>query len=173
MTKTVNHSGMAFIDDNVFHIELSPAYTRLNASVKSVEFVRSWENKLLFVEAKSSFPNPGNPMPNLEKGNKTGSELFGEAVTDICDKFIHSLNLYAAIDVGVAKFGFPVEYIIPSDKLSLEFILVIKGFEKSWCDEIKRALTNKMRESVVISNIWKPRVYVINHTDAHKRKLVV
>jgi hypothetical protein len=172
MIKTVKHSGMDFIDDNVFHIETSPVYTQLGECVKSVEFIRSKEDKLLFVEAKSSFPNPNNPLPNPDKGNKTGSELFREEIVDICDKFIHSLNLYSAIDVGVIKSKFPPEYI-PSGNVSLVFVLVIKGFKESWCDAVERALMNKICESVCILRIWKPRVSVLTHEMAIKWKIAL
>ena len=170
MIKTVNHSGMDFIDDNVFHIEKSPEYTQLGAGIKSVELIRSKGNKLLFIEAKSSFPNPNNPTPNPDKGNKTSSELFREEITDICDKFVHSLNLYSAIGIGVTKSGFPSAYI-PSDKAPLVFVLVINNFEKNWCDEVSKALTNKLCESICISKIWKPKVYVLNHEMAVRRNL--
>jgi len=53
------------------------------------------------------------------------------------------------------------------------FVLVINGFEKSWCDEVERALINKIRESICMSRIWKPEVYVMNHEMAAKRKLII
>lgn len=172
MRNTITESGMEFIADNVFHIEKSPAYARLGGDVKSVEFVRAKDNKLLFIEAKSSFPNPNNPAPNPDKEDKTGDELFQEEISDICDKFTHSLNLYSAVDVGVTEDGFPPDYK-PSDKVSLMFILVINGFDRSWCDEIEKALTNRMRDSICISKIWKPEVFVINDEAAASRKITV
>jgi hypothetical protein len=110
MNKTIRESGMCFVADNAFHIEKSPQYTELGDSVKTVEFVRAKGERLLFVEAKSSFPNPRNKRPNQAKGNKTGEEIFREEIADICDKFTHSLNLYSAVDIGVTKDGFPSEY---------------------------------------------------------------
>ena len=166
----IDESGMRFIADNAFRIEKSPQYAQLGKYVKTVEFVRSTESSLLFVEAKSSFPNPNNPAINPDKGNKTGSELFEEEVIGIYYKFIHSLNLYSAINIGVTEYKFPQGYE-PFEKASLVFLLVINGFEKSWCRRIRAALTNKLRESVCISRIWKPEVYVINHDEAVKRKL--
>jgi hypothetical protein len=171
MSDTITESGMEFIANNAFHIEKSLVYTRLGDRIKSVEFVRAKDNKLLFVEAKSSFPNPNNPTPNPDKGNKTCRELFHEEILDICDKFTHSLNLYSAVDVGITDDGFPPDYK-PSDKVSLVFILVINGFDKSWCDEIEMALTNQMRESICMSKIWKPEVFVINDKTAAERKLI-
>jgi hypothetical protein len=162
---------MNFIADNVFPIEKSTVYTGLGDSVKSVEFVRAKGGKLLFVEAKSSFPNPSNPKPNPDKGDRTGYELFREEIEDICDKFTHSLNLYSAVDVGVTKDGFPPDYR-PADKVSLTFILVINGFEMSWCNEIERALTNRLRESICMAKIWKPKVLVLNQEIAKRHELI-
>jgi hypothetical protein len=172
MSKTIIESGMAFIADNMFHIEKSTTYTRLGDSVKSVEFVRAKENRLLFIEAKSSFPNPGNLMPNPFKRHKTGSELFQEEILDICDKFTHSLNLYAAIDVGVMESNFPADFT-SADNVSLVFVLVIKGLEKTWCDEIQKALTLQIRDAVCMSKIWRPEIAVMNDVTAIKRGILV
>jgi len=171
VSKTITESGMIFNADNAFHIEKSRVYTGLGKGVKSVEFIRAKGDKLLFVEAKSSFPKPNKP-PNPNKGNKTGEQLFREEIADICDKFIHSLNLYSAIDVGVTEYNFPTDYK-SADKMSLTFILVLNEFEKSWCGEIERALTNKIRESICMSKIWKPEVIVINNEIAAERKITV
>jgi hypothetical protein len=171
MSKTIIESGMEFIADNTFHIERSPLYTSLGGGVKSVEFIRAIENKLLFIEAKSSFPNPDSLKTIPREGGKTGKELFHEAVKDICDKYTHSLNLYAAIATGVTEDGFPPDYA-PGDKVSLLFILVIKGFEKSWCAGVERALTNQMRNSVWMSKIWRPNIVVINEKVAVERGLI-
>ena len=171
MIKVVLHSGMNFIIDNTFEIEKSPEYIQIGKDIKTVEFIRALESKLLFVEAKSSFPNPNNPNPNPEKDNKTGKELFREEVEKICEKFVHSLNLYSSIAIGINGDGFPPDYM-PSKKVSLDFVLVINGFQKSWCDEIKRALMNKICKSDSMTRIWKPQVFVMNHEDAQKCNIV-
>jgi hypothetical protein len=163
MTEKITESGMDFIADNVFHIEKSQHYTRLGGNVKSVEFVRAKGGKLIFVEAKSSFPKP-NDTDN-EK-----SARFREEVVEMCDKFIHSLNLYASIEVGVTDSGFPADFK-PADKVSLVFILVINDFKNLWCDPIEKALRNKVRQSQYMANIWKPEIFVINDKTAAKRKL--
>ena len=172
MNKVIIESGMSFVADNAFYIEKSPLYTQLGENVKSVEFVRSMGNKLLFVEAKSSFPNPNNPTHNPVKGYKTGFELFREEIAELCDKFIHSLNLYSSVYIGVAENGFPPEYK-PSATVSIMFVLVINNFNKSWCDEVERALLNTIRESICISRIWKPEIYVLTHEMATKWKLTI
>jgi hypothetical protein len=64
----ITESWMKFVCENVFHIEKSPQCARLSSSIKTVEFVRAKGDRLLFVEAKSSFPNPHNLEPNEVKG---------------------------------------------------------------------------------------------------------
>jgi hypothetical protein len=152
---------MQFVSENVFYIEKSPQYAELGDSVKTVEFARAKGNKLLFVEAKSSFPNPHNLAYNKAKGNKTGEEIFYEEIDDIYDKFAHSLSLYSAVGIGATKDGFPTGYE-PAHKVSLVFILVIRGFEMSWCDEIESALKQRIRASTSIAKIWRPKVLVMN-----------
>jgi hypothetical protein len=164
MIETITESGMNFIADNVFHIEKSPLYTRLRGNVKSVEFVRAKGRKLMFVEARSSFSKPDDT--DDEK-----SARFREEVGEICYKFEHSLNLYSSVEVGVADGDFPAGFK-PADKVSLVFILVINGFKTAWCDPIKKALRNQVRQSRCIANIWKPEIFVINDKTAAARKLI-
>jgi len=61
MSDVITESKMEFISDNAFRIEKSPLYTNLGEGIKSVEFIRVKEDNLLFVEARSSFPDPNNP----------------------------------------------------------------------------------------------------------------
>jgi hypothetical protein len=163
MIETITESGMDFIADNVFHIEKSPLYRRLSGSVKSVEFIRAKGDKLMFVEAKSSFPKPND----TDNGK---SERFCTEIKEICDKFVHALNLYSSVEVGVADDGFPADFK-PADKVSLVFILVINGFENIWCNPINKALRNQVRQSPCVANIWKPEIFVINDKTAAKRNL--
>ena len=162
MPKIITASDMDFIADNTFYIEESDIYKKLKDGIKTVEFVRAKEDKLFFVEAKMSFPAPENPKPD-------NPDNFDKQVADIWNKFIHSLNLYASIAIGVNE-QLPIDFK-PAYKVSLNFILVINNFEIEWCKPIKNALDNKLSESGYIKQIWKPTVYVINHEDAKKYNL--
>ncbi|MDR2466667.1 MAG: hypothetical protein LBD35_04665 [Prevotellaceae bacterium] len=156
----ITESGMNFVADNTFHIERSDIYTKLKNSIKTVEFIRSKDDYLLFVEAKSSFPNPNNPE---------SSEKFQSAIDDICDKFTHSLNLYASIAIG-ANGQLPSDFK-PAVKVSLNFILVINNFELRWCVPIEKALINQLSKSKCIAKIWKPNIFVLNNEMALKQNL--
>lgn len=161
MAKIITESGMSFIAENVFHIEKSNVYAKLKDSIKTVEFISAKDDKLLFMEAKSSFPNPNNAE---------SSAKFQSAINDICDKFIHSLNLYASIAIGV-NGQLPHDFK-PAIKVSLNFILIFNNFEQKWCIPIKKALTNQLRNSECIAKIWKPTVFVMNYEMASKRNFI-
>ena len=161
MAKIITESGMNFIADNSFHIE--KFHTKLKG-IKTVEFIRAKGDKLLFMEAKSSFPNPGNPqLDNIPN--------FQSQVNDICEKFIHSLNLYASIAIGVNE-EFPPDFK-PAVKVSLMFVLIFYNFEQEWCIPIKKALETQLKKSKCIAKIWQPTVLVINHEKATKRNLII
>jgi hypothetical protein len=132
MVDVITESGMDFIADNTFHIEKSQLYTSLGEGIRSVEFVRIKNNKLLFVEAKTTFPDPEKSENN-----------FQTQINDICEKFIHSLSLYSSIKVGINEEIFANDFM-PPKKSFLIFILVIKKHEIKWCKPIKQELTRTL-----------------------------
>jgi len=159
-----NQSGMNFIADNAFHIEESITYKKLNVhGIRSVEFIRVKNNNLLFIEAKETFPNPGSPSAdNLVK--------FNLEVDEICEKIIHSLNLFLSMLAGVTAKEFPDSFILPAET-SLVFILVIKNHKLEWCRKVKSRLIETLPS--YIQKIWKPKIFVINHITAVKRNLAI
>lgn len=164
MSAIITESDMDFIADNVFHIEKSAVYTNLKKEqVKTVEFVRAKEGKLLFVEAKSSFPNP-----NIS--NTENLDEFQSQVEILCEKFIHSLNVYTSIAIGV-NGQLPPDFK-PTHKVSISFVVVFNNFEKRWCSPIQKAVLNKLSESICIAKVWKPEVFVINDEIAKQRNLI-
>lgn len=173
MSENITHSGMDFLGAGAFHIEKSPQYSALRGKgIKSVEFIRPKGRKLFFVEAKSSFPNPDGCAPNPDKGNKTGGELFEDEIDDVCQKFVHSLNLYAAIATGAAKGGLPPEFA-PPDRFSVVFALVIARHAARWCRPTEKAIISKIREASAFQKIWTPEVAVMNHEKAKACGLAV
>ena len=163
MAKIITESGMDFIADNTFFIEKATLYLNLGSGVRSVEFVRLMGDKLLFIEARTTFPNPNNP--SVENYAKFKSEI-----EEICEKFIHSLNLYSSVKTGVAEDALPDNFVSP-DKVFLSFILVVKNHELKWCKPIREKL--KMSLPVYVKKIWKPEVFVINQDTAVERNLVM
>ena len=163
MYSEINESGMVFVADNALYIEKSDLYASLGDCVRSVEFIRVKEDRLLFVEAKASFANPNNP--NGENVSKFQSE-----VDEVCEKFIHSLNLLSSVVIGVAGNVFDCDFVLPNS-FSLVFILVIQNHEMKWCKQVQNRIKVSLPKHII--KIWKPVIYVINREIAIKRELVV
>ena len=163
MAKVITESGMDFIADNTFHIEQSALYKKVGKNIRTIEFIRTKGDMLVFVEAKTSFPNPNNPSKeNLEK--------FQKAAEEILVKFNHSLNLFASVKVGVQENSFFDDFVTP-EKVSLAFVLVIKDHEIKWCKEVQKKLENTFPKYLM--KIWRPYFQVLNHEQAKKKGYVV
>ena len=164
MTETIRQSDMDFITNNIFHIENSTIYKKISSyKIRSVEFIRIMNNELLFIEAKTTFPNPENPSEE----NKI---KFQNEIGEICEKYIHSLNLFSSIELGVDEEEYKNDFSIPV-KGTLVFLLVVKNHKIEWCVEIKRKLEQELPH--YLKRIWKPKVFVINHTTAIQLGLTV
>jgi len=163
MFDVIKESDMSFISENTFQIEKSEVYSRLEEGIKTVEFIRAMDDNLLFIEAKTAFPNPNNPdADNVER--------FHSEVGAICDKFVHSLNLLSAIEVGVLHDAGVGNMAIP-EKVSVAFLLIIKNHEDTWCKPIEVKLIASLPN--YLKKIWKPKVQVINHMTAIKQNLAI
>jgi hypothetical protein len=161
---TENMSNMRFISDNSFHIEESPLYMSLKAKgIRSIEFVRNIGSELLFVEAKTSFVNPNNPdVDNYAK--------FLNEIEEICEKFVHSLNIYSSIMVGISEKALPEDFNPPLST-SLVFVLVIRNHQLEWCKPVYAKIIATLPRH--IKDIWKPEVRVINHEKAISMKYTI
>jgi len=156
MTKT--YSGMPLVVDDAFLIEDTASYTSLRGGgIKSVEFVRRKGSTLLFVEAKTTFPSPS-----------TGGNFDSESV-DIVGKFVHSLNLFAAISMNLYKEDISATETKTVEKTSVTLVLVVRDHKSEWCKEIKKKFMLLLNSSTYITQIWRPEVYVVNYDAAIKR----
>ena len=163
MVDVIIESGMGFVPDNAFHIEKSALYKNIGEGIRSVEFIRVKDESLLFVEARKTFPNPNNASAeNLIK--------LQLEITEICEKYLHSLNLFSAMKVGVTDYEFHKDFILPQ-KITLVFVLVIKNHKPEWCRNIKSAIEAAL--PLYLKKIWKPKVFVINEITAVSRGLIV
>jgi hypothetical protein len=157
----IAESGMEFIANaaDTYHIEKSAAYTTVGNEVKSVEFVRKVDDRLWFVEAKSVFPDVND---KAQRGNWTRA---------VCEKFLHSLNLYCTVKLGVTSDTLPTEFT----NSNVLFVLVVKniladnddtsGNLKAIQEVLKAKLLPYLR-------IWKTNLLVIGYDDAKKYRLV-
>jgi len=156
----ITESSMDFIvnTNDTYHIEDSEIYKNIGFNIKTVEFIRCKDSNLLFVEAKSSFANPANP-----------SKLFEDEISDICEKFIHSLSLLSAIKVGIISETLPLDLNYRENVL-LKFVLVIRNHQIEWCYPVQLAIEQAL--PVHIKKIWKPEILVINQEEAQKYNMV-
>jgi hypothetical protein len=151
---------MQFISTDAFPIEDSSARSRLPEG-RIVDFVRKIDSELLFVEVKSSFPNPNSAET---------PERFDEEVTAIRDKFAVSLELFSAIKVGVTEDLLP-DALSAADKVQVTFALVICKFEKEeWCVPVKKALERDLPQEII--KLWKPNVKVYTSISAKEFTLI-
>ena len=166
----IKESGMTFGDyppETVFYIEKSAFYQDMGNGVLTVEFILNRTSKLpnetpqlLFVEAKSSSPKPGNRMN------------FEPFIDKISSKFIHSLEMFAALSMKNRDEHRELpKMIAEADYGKYEFVLVlvIKGHEKEWLSPIVDGLN---RQLIPQKHIWKCRVVVLNDEMARARKLI-
>jgi len=158
-----NQSGMDFIAENTFHIEQSRLFKNIGDGVRTVELIRAKDDKLLFIEAKTSFPNPINPKTE-------NTTRFQEEIIEVCEKFIHSLNMFSSVKSGVSEHGFHSDFIVPK-KIKLVFMLIIKNHEFEWCKPIKVEIEEIL--PLYLKKIWKPIVYVINQEIASEQELII
>ena len=108
----VDMSNIRFISDNTFHIEESDLYKHVGKRVRSVEFIRVDDDKLLFIEARTTFANPAN-----------SEDSFQTQINEVCDKFVHSINLYSSVRAGVNDVIFSDDFI-PPKQTSIVFVIV-------------------------------------------------
>lgn len=155
MNDSILESGMLFNTDNTFHIEKTSAYTDLGSGIKSVEFIRRKDKALLFVEAKTSFPNPSN-----------SEKRFDSESEDIADKFIHSLNLYASIALGLRTEDISAASNATEVNTEVKLVLVIREHETGWCSKVKKKIALLLNKTEYFREIWRPQVIVINHDTA-------
>lgn len=172
---TFTESGMNFSyeEQNTFYIEKSELYeTNLrNHKVSSVECitVRTQRNyhKVLFIEAKTSAPNPNGPK---------GIGRFEEFVEELCVKFIHSLAMCYAIlhdihgieDSASHNMGEVLRSCLETQPQIL-YVVIIQKHEPSWCNGLQEALHKALTS---MRSIWKIQIVVINEEIARSVQLI-
>lgn len=158
MAKKIRESSVdfgPFEEENLFHIEKSPLREILGKGLKSVEFITLKEQKVIFLEAKSSFPNPHN---------KTSEEEFQKYYDDIGQKLIDSFKIFLPGIMGMwedaPEIGENLKSIFPIRDYKLEFILVItsEGIREEWLGSPKLELE---KELIEYRKIWNMEIKVL------------
>lgn len=158
-----------FFPTQLFLIEKSSQYQDCNRScVRCCEFVLLKDNKILFVEAKTS-------CPNSERQKETGERTakYHAFVSEITEKMRHSLSLYAAMLAGRRSMEGVGEGIRKADRAKTEivFVLVVKNAEKEWLKNYADVFQRQLRPEMKIWNIRS--VLVMNESTARTKGLIL
>jgi hypothetical protein len=149
------HSGMDFIEDNLFDIE---NYSKKFDGIRTVEFVRVIDNKYVFIEAKKSIAKFENKLD------------FNKNIEEITGKFIHSLYVLSSVKLGINETSFDISNF---NGKKIKFILVINA---EWAKNINNIadILDNIRQKIpnYINKIFKPEILVYNKDIACRLKLV-
>ena len=144
------------------YIEKTQFRKSMGQRVRSVEFISLFPgNKLYFIEAKTSVPDPNNSGEN--------SRFYKE----LLEKMQHSLDSFISREIGVnedVSSEFPEcfnEYRLAN--CEIKFLLIINNLKEEWCDAVLDILRRRL---MPLRNIWKAKVVVMNFQQAHEIGLV-
>jgi len=162
-------SGMTFgsyDEKDVFQIEKSDLYISQfrGKGVKTVEFILWHNEKLLFLEAKSSTPNHASVDESDDK-----KENYAKYISDISQKFCDSIDLYFSTYVGRHCQNEISEKILALDykKIDIVFVLVVKKLYKMsmihFQEKFQSELATKMR-------IWNIKDFLVIDEDTARKK---
>jgi hypothetical protein len=160
------HSGMIFLCDKsyTFFIEDTGFYRKnfkMNR-IRTVEFIRFRNNEIQFIEAKSKI----NHYVEFESNIK-----------EISEKFIHSLNMLAAIFMKTVLLNGKGNDCLPKKINSLKtpfnitFIVIDRTEDDlEQLSQIQETITEQI--PTFIKTIWKPTILVLNAELALEEKII-
>lgn len=113
---------------------------------------------ILFVEAKQSCPNAANREESAEK-----QKQYEAYFSDVTDKFIDSINMFATTVLGWhgenTDVGADILQTSTYAGNPIKLVLVIAGAEESWLSGPKAELESRLLR---YRKIWKANVLVLN-----------
>lgn len=173
MAVVIPESNMQFgeySEEQVFHLEKSGQYVEKLKSngIKSCEFILRRDNRLFFVEAKSSCPNQITADTPEEKKIK-----YDAYIRDIVLKMRHSLTLYSNILFQRYDTDGVPEMLRQTDLSGLQIILVlvVKNAEKEWLIPFQDVFRRELKDEI---KIWKVFSFiVINEAAARAKHLIL
>lgn len=158
-----------FDKENLFHIEDSQIYKNLGSGIKTIEFIiKRADNRITFVEAKTSCPNAANINESDEKQTK-----FEEFYSSVTDKFIASFYIYLAAILNrfhnISEVGDALN-THDMQGTQIEFILVIKKADDiAW---LAGPLAELKKRLLMVRKIWGIKVKVLNEELAERDGLI-
>lgn len=150
----------SFPEDDVYRIEKSSLLAEVE--LKATECVVRRGEVLMFVEAKSSTPQPRTV------------EKFDDFIDDITTKFTHSLVFYNAVMLRHEDEELPKNVKVADlSNISYSFVLVIHGHKIEWLPPLMDALKSRMRYTLKLWNISDVAVKVMNDQMALANHIIV
>lgn len=168
---SISESDMQFgeyKEEQVFQIEKSKQYTEKlrQRGVRCCEFVLLRANRLCFIEAKTSYPNPIAGSSSDEK-----KKQYHKDIQEIVEKMRHSLDLYANILLNRYPQDGISDEMKRVESLEIRLILVIKNADKSWLVPLQDVLRKELRAEM---HIWGIQSFIIlNEELARKKHFIV
>lgn len=160
---TVTESGMTFgpFDErSLFKVEDSPFVRRLNR-IKACELAywNGESNRLVFIEAKSSIPDPHKSPERFEAYFSDMLEKFDNALQMlVAGALIRSEELSDQLEAGIAQVNWSQATIL--------FYLVIPEAPL----EVLGSLTEKLRKVMHRQiSVWRANAFVINRHLAYRK----
>ena len=154
-----------FIGDNSIYIEKSQFRLKQCKGVRTVEFITVHaKNKLIFIEAKETAPNPNNPK---------SKERIVEYYQILSEKIQQSLDMFVSKEVNV-NLDVHNEFSKCFNKTKftdykLIFMLVIRNHEKKWCSDVVDVLKRKL---LALRKIWNMEIVVYTGEEAVQKGFV-
>ena len=153
-------------EKQVFRIEESEQYKKKlrQQRVRCCEFILLRSNKLLFIEAKKSYPDPINGI--IKDENRYNTDI-----KEIVEKMRHSLDLYANILLNRYAQDGVSEEMKNIENLTIRLVLVIKNADKPWIIPLQEKFRKELYPEM---HIWKIQDFIIlNEEQARKKRLIV
>ncbi len=154
-------------EKQVFRIEESEQYTKKlrQQGVRCCEFVLLRANRLCFIEAKKSYPDPIRGTMNEKK------EQYYKDIKEIAEKMRHSLELYASILLNRYSQDGISDEMKNIENLEIRLILVIKNADRSWIVPLQDVFRKELKAEM---HIWKiPDFIILNEEQARKKHFIV
>ena len=175
---TITESGMTFgplAETHCFQIENSLLHDSAQPGVQIAEFllIRNGQGKLppqvWIVEAKSSTPNPGSPLPGA-------ADTFSDFIAEIRDKMLNALTLGVTACIGRhanSRQVLPQAFSgLPLDRTVFRLVLVINGHKAEWLPPLQDALVEALRVTARTWDLGAGSIVVMNDSLARQRGLI-
>lgn len=145
------------IDELQFYNQMKSKYP-----IKDCDFVWLRGDKLWFIEAKNSTPNPC-----------VNSEKIASFIDEIVGKFNDSIMLYYAMQLNLSKTPQSLlpSKLIPFRELETRLILVVNGFEVKWLPPIQEKLNVECKKFRYLASVQD--IVVMNDVLARKYKIIL